>query len=49
MDKVPVTKHVIWAFNGGRFDYIYLFPELIKKYNDCETLGEHTNLKCIKF
>jgi hypothetical protein len=37
----PIVKHIIWSFNGGKFDYLFLIPILVKRFK-CEIIGGHT-------
>jgi hypothetical protein len=28
------NTHVIWSFNGGKFDYLFLIVDIIRKYSN---------------
>jgi hypothetical protein len=39
-----LMKHLIWSFNGAKFDYLFLVSMIVKNFS-CNILGNATNLK----
>ena len=46
MNEFEKEKIIIWSFNGNRFDYIFLYPYLLRVFqHSFNFVGKLTNIK----